>query len=506
MRSILAFLLASIPLVASAQTGDPNLYPWLPKRGGAMTGAIQVAPFANGSEPATCNAANAGKLIYSTTSTALRLCDGSSWGNVGGSAGAITGTLTATRVPFASGASTVTDAAGFTFAASVLTVPSLLDSGLTASRLVASDASKNLVSTITSANLLASISDPTGTGVAVFNISPSITTSMTTGSSTFALVNTNATTVNFAGAATTLNMGASGGTTTITGGLVVTSGGTIRGAGTSSTLIGDGGSTAAGQYAVVIGNASLGNVVDAVVIGRAAQVSGTSGGVAIGTGPTASGERSIAIGNAVTSSAQYGVAFGYTAQATGQSAVAVGAGSLASGSYSIVLGESSSAASNAGSIILGYNLTTTSARQLLIGGNSATAYIDDVYIGKGVTHATPTNLKLNPTGGSGTDIAGASLTLAGGKGTGAGAGGSVLIQTAAAGSTGTTLSSLTTRLTVNSSGEVAVAAAAGLVLSTSSSPASNAACTAGAITWDASFVYVCTSSGVWKRAALTGGY
>jgi hypothetical protein len=44
------------------------------------------------------------------------------------------------------------------------------------------------------------------------------------------------------------------------------------------------------------------------------------------------------------------------------------------------------------------------------------------------------------------------------------------------------------------------------IFAVTSTPASNAACTAGTITWDASYVYVCTASGAWKRAALTGGY
>ena len=45
-----------------------------------------------------------------------------------------------------------------------------------------------------------------------------------------------------------------------------------------------------------------------------------------------------------------------------------------------------------------------------------------------------------------------------------------------------------------------------LVATTSSSPASNAACTAGTIYWDANYIYICTATGVVKRAALTGGY
>lgn len=41
---------------------------------------------------------------------------------------------------------------------------------------------------------------------------------------------------------------------------------------------------------------------------------------------------------------------------------------------------------------------------------------------------------------------------------------------------------------------------------TAQSPASGAACSAGAIAWDTGYIYVCTATGAWKRAALTGGY
>jgi len=72
-----------------------------------------------------------------------------------------------------------------------------------------------------------------------------------------------------------------------------------------------------------------------------------------------------------------------------------------------------------------------------------------LYVGAGgVTAASPVGAVVNATGGSGTDIAGASLTLAGGKGTGDAAGGSVVIQTSDPGSTGTTLQTLATRVTV----------------------------------------------------------
>lgn len=51
-----------------------------------------------------------------------------------------------------------------------------------------------------------------------------------------------------------------------------------------------------------------------------------------------------------------------------------------------------------------------------------------------------------------------------------------------------------------------VTLAGALVVSTSASPLAADACTAGKMVWDASYIYVCTATGVWKRAALTGGY
>jgi len=46
----------------------------------------------------------------------------------------------------------------------------------------------------------------------------------------------------------------------------------------------------------------------------------------------------------------------------------------------------------------------------------------------------------------------------------------------------------------------------GLIADYSFSPGSGDACTAGAITWDANFGYICTASGAWKRFTLVGGY
>lgn len=76
----------------------------------------------------------------------------------------------------------------------------------------------------TSAELATVLSDETGysTGAkAVFSISPTISTSIVTGSSSFDLVNTTATTVNIAGAASAVNIGNASGSVTIAGNLIV---------------------------------------------------------------------------------------------------------------------------------------------------------------------------------------------------------------------------------------------------------------------------------------------
>jgi len=79
---------------------------------------------------------------------------------------------------------------------------------------------------------------------------------------------------------------------------------------------------------------------------------------------------------------------------------------------------------------------------------SPSAIISDIYFGEGAIDATPTDITFHGTGGSGTDIAGADITIAGGKGTGDAAGGDILFQTSDAGASGTTLQSLSTAMTI----------------------------------------------------------
>jgi hypothetical protein len=92
----------------------------------------------------------------------------------------------------------------------------------------------SVFSATSSSELAGVISDETGTGLLVFGTSPTISTSIITDSTSFNLINTTATTVNFAGAATTISVGATTGKITInstdnstskTSGALVVSGG-----------------------------------------------------------------------------------------------------------------------------------------------------------------------------------------------------------------------------------------------------------------------------------------
>ena len=81
--------------------------------------------------------------------------------------------------------------------------------------------SLNLWKFINSAQLALLLNDETGTGKVVFNTSPTFLTGVYTTSVTFSLFNTGVTTLNFAGAATTLTIGAVGCATTLQGTLSV---------------------------------------------------------------------------------------------------------------------------------------------------------------------------------------------------------------------------------------------------------------------------------------------
>ena len=124
-----------------------------------------------------------------------------------------------------------------------------------------------------SAHLRNALTDETGTGVAVFGTDPAITTSLTTPSTSFDLLNTTATTVNFAGGASSaLNIGNVGGTATFAGSVIVNGDFTVQGNTTTlntTTL-----------------NVEDFNITMGLTLTSASQCTGAGIGIGVGTGIT----------------------------------------------------------------------------------------------------------------------------------------------------------------------------------------------------------------------------
>jgi len=121
---------------------------------------------------------------------------------------------------------------------------------------------------ITSSQLATSLSDETGSGLVVFGTSPTFTTSVVTDSSTLAVFNTTATTVNAFGAATSLNIGASSGTLTIGNGTITGTNATVLNLNGASPSIA---TTSTGTASVFNTNALTGNLfgaASAITIGN----------------------------------------------------------------------------------------------------------------------------------------------------------------------------------------------------------------------------------------------
>jgi hypothetical protein len=80
----------------------------------------------------------------------------------------------------------------------------------------------------------------------------------------------------------------------------------------------------------------------------------------------------------------------------------------------------------------------------------------NIIIGNGDTNASPANGAIRVTNASGTNISGSSITISAGAGTGTGAGGDIVLRTASAGSSGSSLNTLTERFRIDSSGDVGI--------------------------------------------------
>lgn len=246
-----------------------------------------------------------------------------------------------------------------------------------------------------------------------------------------------------------------------------------RATGDSSTSSGAGsratgsGSTAYGEAANVTGTGSVGvgpdvivSVTDSNAIGRDAQCQSNA-------------TQSNAFGAVVQANGAKNYLYGYNIQTTSSESniIAVGSEINPNGSFQILLGSDitvsgttpanviaigdSANPGHANVIVFGRSAASTDTNQCVFG--SSDSNINDYYFGQGVTVASVTDVTLNATGGSGTDIAGASIDLNGGPGTGAGTGGGVRLRCAPAGTTGSTPNTLQTGVEViDSSGELGI--------------------------------------------------
>jgi len=223
--------------------------------------------------------------------------------------------------------------------------------------------------------------------------------------------------------------------------------------------------TGAGEFADTTGSA---NIAIGTSAGQYLNGTGTSS-IYIGSGAGAglvgaknTGSYNVAIGNnagRLTTTSTQNVLIGYQAGYSGTSfagitAIGYQAGySVVSGINNVYIGpQAGYSHTGARCIFIGAGAGSSvpvSSQNVCVIGGSGNERIDNYYFGEGYADASPSGYTLNATGGSGTNIAGASATIAGGIGTGTGGGGSVFISTAPAGASGATLNTLVVGLEID---------------------------------------------------------
>ncbi len=134
-----------------------------------------------------------------------------------------------------------------------------------------------------------------------------------------------------------------------------------------------------------------------------------------------SGSRNVNIGNQAgfTASGQiYNVNIG------------ANAGLYNNGSYNVFLGAETDAVPTTAvsSIALGFGAKVKGNHQMVVGGDDANGYISTIYLGRGVSSATPQDVTLQATSASAGDVNGANLVLKGGAKSGTGTDGIVKVD------------------------------------------------------------------------------
>lgn len=207
---------------------------------------------------------------------------------------------------------------------------------------------------------------------------------------------------------------------------------------------------------LVSNNLSADRIFTIILPGDAAQslvgayVGGNTDSTVAGDGAAAAGLRGTALGDAASAPGTDGTAVGQGALCgSGANCTIIGRASSvsSSGDNNTVVGRLANiGATAAGSILLGSSGSLTQSNTFQAGGSVVP--INSVFFGVGVSDSTASAsgaVVINGSGGNGSNNAGANLTVAAGKSTGTALGGSLILQTAPSGASGSSLNALANR-------------------------------------------------------------
>lgn len=207
--------------------------------------------------------------------------------------------------------------------------------------------------------------------------------------------------------------------------------------------------TTSGADTTAVGNniSLTGTTANVVAIGTEWTLSSFGNTILIGHNNTINSDSNnkIFIGNSTTWSSNQGVVIGNSGTIglnNNSNSIAIGNSlNITSNASGIFIGSSMTVAGGSNSIVIGYIASSGGQSNTFIAGSSS-APMDNVFFGKGYTNATPTAYAINGTGGSGSNIAGAGVSIYAGRGTGTGAPGTLSLQFARPGSSGSSLNTL----------------------------------------------------------------
>lgn len=227
----------------------------------------------------------------------------------------------------------------------------------------------------------------------------------------------------------------------------------------------------------------------------------------IGINATAFGHLALDVSGGGVNATVFGYSAGYNLNSSGTENTLIGSNAgygLTTGAHNVVVG--SAALQNdqtiSSSVIIGAaalnqsNGTYTGTGPVLAIGRSAgsdlttqnniavfgsaTSPLNDWYFGESYSTASPSDITFQPSVGSGTNIAGSSFYLKGGAGTGNATPGKLYLQYASAGSSGSTVQSYTTAVTIDSSAtDIAGLLQIDRIAGTTSAPSISAGAAAG---------------------------